>query len=641
MRNRFIIALLVLVLLVPVVFGAISFTDSIVSVGTTLHRLLSDTYVVYAATFILFFIFLYSIFAAGLSRVPVFRQDNGINRQGKMVAVSLGLISSIGTFYFMRGMEESIKRVAGSMGFFAGIAFAGTIFGITYFNMKTTEPGTMQGGPAFFAAAMALIVYGMFADNQTATSWGTLILLVAAIWAGIRAIGSVNGRRPGERREERERRREEDDAERRRRAGVPVPQQVTITNGVMTGPPNNAVNLTWSASPAGDNVVACQIQRRLAGRSVGNWARRALTAIRRDMATGWRNITNNAAGTTYADGPLNTAVDYEYRIRPRNNQGTNGPWSNYYRVNSVLAPPVNPTTITGEVIFHDGTAARPIENINVTVQGLPACATVTDVNGLFRIPNIPSAAPFNVLLNDPTETYNQRILPNVPTGGAVNFPNIVLLPSGTQAALTVRIIDRFLAAPVPPPIVIAVLGGPGGLVTLNIPAGTPAPGGIFTLNNQPAGYFYRVIAFHLPTGTVSETDLENGVLLRRMTSQIPGIVYMSVPVGSNVTGQVRSSVPPNALITTATVNIGGRPGRSAPTGIYNCAGVAAGQQRVQAADEMKMYQNFDSNPNPGVLVTPPGPTNLPIYMNPVVPVPHTVTAIITPGTGAPAYTMVF
>ena len=191
MKYRISFGIAVFFSLIPVISGALNI--SIGTVGQQLHRMLSDPYMVYGASFILFFRLLYGIFAASLTKVTVFKSDNGINNQGKIVAVSLGLLGAIGCFYYFKNIEAAIKRVDGAMGFFAGVALAVTIFAITYFNMKTTEEKKLHAGPAFFAAAMALIVYGMFADNQSATSWGTLILLITAIWAAIKAIGAING----------------------------------------------------------------------------------------------------------------------------------------------------------------------------------------------------------------------------------------------------------------------------------------------------------------------------------------------------------------------------------------------------------------------------------------------------------------
>jgi hypothetical protein len=244
MKAKFVLAIIILLLLPTVSSAAFTFNfgSSIGGLGQSIYTVLNNDYTVYAASFILFFILLYAIFAAALARVKVFQGEGAISRNGKMVAVALSLLSSMGVFVYMRGIHTAIERVNGTLGWFGAVALAGLVFAITYFNIKTNEEGTVARGAAFFATALALLLYGMFTDSKGAADLGALILLITAIWAAISAFRRPRG--PSDREQEREIERqrerdhdrdEEDNRERERasRRGIQVPQQVRDFQGRM------------------------------------------------------------------------------------------------------------------------------------------------------------------------------------------------------------------------------------------------------------------------------------------------------------------------------------------------------------------------------------------------------------------------
>lgn len=231
--KKIILPVILLALIMPQVLGAVNldFGSVIQNIGQHIYTLMQNTYTVYAATMILFFVLLYGVFAAGLSKVKVFQGDKGLGKNGKMVAVSLALLSDIGIFYGIRSAETAIERVAGSIGFGGGVAFAFLIFAITYYNLKTSD--AFSRAAAWVAGGLALLVWGMFADNQAAVSWGSFILIVAIIAA---AIWSITRGRTATRDDAGDRDRR-DNAELRPpvppRAPQHAPQQVQNFQGVM------------------------------------------------------------------------------------------------------------------------------------------------------------------------------------------------------------------------------------------------------------------------------------------------------------------------------------------------------------------------------------------------------------------------
>lgn len=359
------------------------------TVGQQIYSVLTNVYAVYATTFILFFILLYSIFAASIRKVKVFSDDGKISRQGKMAAISLAILGDMGIFYYTWTSYDAVNRILTTMGWFGSLVFAGMVFGITYYNLKTNEEGKVHTGPAWFAAGLTLIMYGMFTNSPGAVSWGTIILIVAAIWAGIKSFGG-RGRRGEEDRVARERVNEDDEdrAEHRRRQGEPVPQQVQNFQAAMHGPPNPSVDLSWTANPASDNVIGYQIQRRHNGRPTGWWGRRVLSAGYRDFVAGWSDL-NTVSGTSYTDTPVNPQLNYEYRIRAINNVGEKGPWRRQLANSVLVTPQPQPGpgqppgqlpfgTVAGQVTDING---QPLANVQVVIAGV---VNISDANGNYQ-----------------------------------------------------------------------------------------------------------------------------------------------------------------------------------------------------------------------------------------------------------------
>jgi hypothetical protein len=194
MKMRTLAAACMFIMLLPGVMAA-GVGDAFDFVAENLHDVITNVYIVYFATFVLFFVFLYAIYAAALRKVSVFAEQgyklSGLNKAGKMAAVSFALLSSIGIFFYFKSAEAAVEQVAGTIGWLGGIAFAGLVFGMVYYNLRTGD--NLHRGAAFAAAGLALIVYGMFADNEAATMWGTVILIITAIWAGIHALAKGEG----------------------------------------------------------------------------------------------------------------------------------------------------------------------------------------------------------------------------------------------------------------------------------------------------------------------------------------------------------------------------------------------------------------------------------------------------------------
>ena len=90
--------------LIPSVFAAEvpAFSDFISNLGDYLWGWMTNSYSVYFFTFVFFFILLYGIYSAALRFVKIFQENNGLNRSGKLVGVSLSLLSCLAIFFFTK-----------------------------------------------------------------------------------------------------------------------------------------------------------------------------------------------------------------------------------------------------------------------------------------------------------------------------------------------------------------------------------------------------------------------------------------------------------------------------------------------------------------------------------------------------------
>lgn len=192
--------LLLTILSLPIVFAQSHYLPNfITNLGGILWGWMSNAYSVYFFTFIFFFILLYGIYSAALRKVKIFQEGESVNRQGKLVGISLSLLSCLSIFFFTRGkgIEAILEDVLAPFGIFAGFGIAMLVFGIVYFGFRG-EDGSRSWKIALAAAGLGMIVAGMITTAPNIMWWGWLLAFIAGVGALIGAFsGGSTHREPG------------------------------------------------------------------------------------------------------------------------------------------------------------------------------------------------------------------------------------------------------------------------------------------------------------------------------------------------------------------------------------------------------------------------------------------------------------
>ena len=146
---------------------------------TQLYQMMRTPSIVYGLAFLLYFMLFYGIYAAALKFVPTFAGDNGLNHQGKVVAIALSGLTLLSLFVFTKGNIMSVmEKLLGPFGVFGGLMLACLFAGITYFGITGANNSSTFAWVAT-AAAIGMIFAGLILTKDTLMSWGFLILLIA------------------------------------------------------------------------------------------------------------------------------------------------------------------------------------------------------------------------------------------------------------------------------------------------------------------------------------------------------------------------------------------------------------------------------------------------------------------------------
>jgi len=202
-NKRLIPLFLLLLVLLPNVY-ALDVGDSFANIWEYFWGWMQNAYIVYGFTFILFMILLYAACAAALSKVKVFQGDgpDGLSKSGKVVALSIGALCTLGIFFFTErygGPEEILENVLAPFGIFGGLILALVVFSTVYFGFQSND-GSKSWKIGLGAAAVAMIVAGMVTSSPNIMSIGWTMGLIVAIFAligGLRSGGESSGDREG------------------------------------------------------------------------------------------------------------------------------------------------------------------------------------------------------------------------------------------------------------------------------------------------------------------------------------------------------------------------------------------------------------------------------------------------------------
>lgn len=480
------IVFLTLVLASQVTFALdLDVVSNLGEVGRIIEDLISNSHFRFGITFILFFMLMYAVFAAGLNKVEVFKGKGELpNKLGKIVAVSLGLMSSIGIAYgasYYRGGAWADNALE-YMGWFGALAFGALIFGISYYNAN--------GGEKNIWKTLALVSLGFAAYNAilgNANGFGVfavlafIFLLIYLFTTGKTASdgdGSSTGPGPGP---------------------TTTGNKPSAVQNFNASVAPGGVNLTWNANPGGENVQGYELQRinptRIGVPGSSRWRWQSKERI-------W-NLGANATSHTDNTASFNTNQTLNYRIRARNQYGS-GPWQ-------FTSVSVGTVTVTGKIVSGDGHDV-PIDNLNVQITG-PSTHTAASPTGhggeppgAFHINNVVpmGGGNHNIAINDPhnlfTETFTNTLNINNAQDGNIYIGNgggveIRLLPvAGHTATVTAKLQTPGGAPVAATPVYVWVSGGFG---TDIFQTPTPDSSGKITINSVPAGYNVRLrIADH-------------------------------------------------------------------------------------------------------------------------------------------------
>ena len=180
-KKRVLISLISLFLLpsVHALNSPVKMPNFLSNLGTGFWELTQNEYAVYFFSFVFFFILLYAIFVSALGKLKLF---DGADKQKKMVAVSLSMLSCLSIFYLTRehGIKAFLARILGPFGIFAGIALALIVFMMFYYGIGGKD-GPKDWKTALLAAGIAMILLGIILNNPDILWWGVLLALIGAV----------------------------------------------------------------------------------------------------------------------------------------------------------------------------------------------------------------------------------------------------------------------------------------------------------------------------------------------------------------------------------------------------------------------------------------------------------------------------
>lgn len=157
-----------------------------------LFRFFTNGVVVYGFTVLLFFCLLYGIMAAALGRVNIFKGGKGgLNKRGKIVAVSMALLSLLAIFV---GSDPRtvVIRILSPFGAFGGLLIAIVMFLVVYKGFEN-ESGEKSWKFGLAAAGFGMVTAGMLMSYPNIMWWGWLIFLIGGIFWMIGMFGDKSG----------------------------------------------------------------------------------------------------------------------------------------------------------------------------------------------------------------------------------------------------------------------------------------------------------------------------------------------------------------------------------------------------------------------------------------------------------------
>jgi hypothetical protein len=155
------------------------------------YDIVNDTFVIYWLTFILMFIFLYSVFAAGVRKISAFGGGE-LDKIGKVVCAILSFSSTLGIFtYLIRkgDIATVIRSILLPAGWFAIIAIAILVFSFVFMGIKLKRLSRgfgnfdLGGHPCLAAliTGLTIMILGSILEKNSITMTGFIIFVSGLI----------------------------------------------------------------------------------------------------------------------------------------------------------------------------------------------------------------------------------------------------------------------------------------------------------------------------------------------------------------------------------------------------------------------------------------------------------------------------
>lgn len=170
--------------------------NSVLNMFSRMVEIISHAYVLALGAFILLFMLIYAIISAALTKVPVFNENSTLTKQGRLVALSIGLISDIGIFFGVGGLSDPqslIDRAPEIMGAFGHVAawvvsiFMAVLVFYLYKDVNTGDPNaklpkrSQKIGLAILCFGISFWLFGGLMDDSTYRDFGFIFIFIGLI----------------------------------------------------------------------------------------------------------------------------------------------------------------------------------------------------------------------------------------------------------------------------------------------------------------------------------------------------------------------------------------------------------------------------------------------------------------------------
>ncbi|MBT3406920.1 hypothetical protein HN419_07230 [Candidatus Woesearchaeota archaeon] len=150
-----------------------------------LQRVLRDLYIIYGITFLLMFALQTAIVIAAMRKVDVFKKGKKeVNKQGKIVAVCMALLSNFAIFYWAakyKSMVMILNQVLTPFGVFGGFMIAAVMFMIIYMGFKDDNKEKAWKA-ALVAAGLTMMAFAFWFSYPNVMAYGFLIMAVGLVF---------------------------------------------------------------------------------------------------------------------------------------------------------------------------------------------------------------------------------------------------------------------------------------------------------------------------------------------------------------------------------------------------------------------------------------------------------------------------